>query len=290
MSSFLGNNQINAKTPACSMCTCAAPQGMTCQMTGMADANHANTIDSILIFDAPCGGTINCGGPLEVPNNWTGTCYGPDGFPANRLTCGASANMTCSTSTGAACALSVQVSPTTVAGGTCTPSQQTPMIAPVAWDVAGEACGGAQTSTKGCNAGLTCMPKPQAPFVSGVCIYQTGDLTCPPGQFSQKHLLYQGSNDMRTCSDCACGAPAGGDCSAAVTIYSDGTVNTCNSLVATINVNSQTGACANLTGNPATIGRKATLSAPTGGSCPATGGQPMGTATPTMPTTFCCIP
>jgi hypothetical protein len=50
------------------------------------------------------------------------------------------------------------------------------------------------------------------------------------------------------------------------------------------------GGCANLTGNPNVGSRKATVTAPQGGSCAAGGGQAIGAATPGTPTTFCCVP
>jgi hypothetical protein len=290
-SSFLGNNNIKVTTPSCSACTCTNPQGMACGMTGTADAQHANTIDAIVTVDAQCNGNVNCGGPLEVPNNWDGTCYGPDGLPASTNTCGTNSGAMCDMGTGA-CNQAIEVTALAVTGGTCTASQQTPVIAPVGWDVAGEACGGAPANLTGCNNGLTCMPKPAAPFASGVCIYKDGNNSCPPGQFSQQHLFYTDKTDTRTCTSCACGAPAGASCSATVTVYNNQQVNSCDAahLIATLHPSTAAGDCTNITGNPATVSRKAVFTAPTGGTCAASGGVPMGTAVPASPRTYCCIP
>jgi hypothetical protein len=278
VSAFVGNNQLTAPQAACSTCTCNAPTGQSCSYNG--------TID---VVDATCNGTPNCGAQFAVPAGWDGSCYGPDKLPGGVTTCGVNSGAMCNMGT-SACNVAAQMGSLTVSGGSCTASQQIPNIAPPAWGVAGEACGGAPNVTKGCNTGQSCMPKPQAPFHTGVCIQKGGDNACPPGQFSQKHLFYTSASDTRACSDCSCGVPGGGSCSATVTVYSATSVNTCTGLVATLNPTSTAGACTSLAGNPTTASRKATFSQVTGGACPASGGQPSGTVTPQSPTTFCCIP
>jgi hypothetical protein len=282
-SAYIGNNQIIAQQANCSTCTCANPQGQKCEVTGPADASKPNTIDPILVVDAACGTTPKCVGPLEVVPPWNGACYGPDGFASGQTTCGPGSNCTNGTQ---ACNKAMQVAPLQVTGGTCTPSAQTPNVPAVSWSIAGEACGGAVAGT-GCNAGKTCLPRPKAPFHTGVCIMQTGDIACPPGQFTAKHTFFTGSMDNRACSSCACDPAAGGTCSATVTVYSD---SGCSAVIATLHPTTAAGDCANIANNPAAVSRKAVFTAPAGGMCPPTGGQPSGTATPTSPTTFCCIP
>lgn len=285
-SSYLGNNQINAAQPTCSTCDCGKPQGEACRVTGSPDAQYPGTVDSIFVVDSACTASPNCGANLEVSPTWDGSCYGPDGVTSTS-TCGVNSGAQCNLGS-SPCNVSVQMLPLQVAAGTCTPTPQTPTIEPISWNGVGEACSAAAATDLGCNPGAVCLPKPPAPF-HGLCIYQDGDAsTCPPGQFSKKHLFYGGATDGRKCSDCSCGASAGASCSAQVTIYSDTTKNTCSHAVATLNVSTSGGDCQPLTGNPAAVARKAVFTTPTGGGCAASGGQPSGTATPTTPRTYCC--
>jgi len=273
---FVGNSQLSAAQASCSACTCSNPQGETCE------------VPTVRIADAPCGQGYACYRILDAPPaGWVpGTCYGTDGAKAGDTKCGPNSNG-CTAGT-QACNQSLRPDPAKVTGGTCTPSQQIPTVNPIGWGIAGEACGGAAMVTAGCNAGQACLPKPKAPFQQGVCIMKDGDNACPPGQFSQKHLLYAGAADTRTCSTCTCDAPVGSTCSASIEVYSSPFQNDCTSgpLLATV----PSGGCADTPSNPEIGSRKATTTPPTGGSCAPSGGQPTGTATPQSPTTFCCIP
>lgn len=290
-SDYLGNAQIMVPPATCSTCSCGSPQNQKCAVTGPASTNptYPNTMELVDLRDASCGGSPHCGAQLQVPNNWTGACYGPNGISGGETTCGVNAGANCTLGS-SACNVAIQVGPVVVSGGTCTATMQMPDVPPVAWGKAGEACGGAMPTGKGCNGTAQCLPKPHAPFETGLCVYMDGDNACPPGQFSEKHLFYTGTNDTRTCSDCSCDAPAGGTCSATITVYSDGTIDTCNTLIATLNPTTAAGDCKNIAGNPQVGSRKAVFSQVTGGNCQATGGQPSGTATPTTPRTYCCIP
>jgi hypothetical protein len=291
---YAGNGQFNAPAAQCSTCTCGNPSGQQCQATGPVDMqmspSYPNTIDFILVTDGVCGGSSQCSGQLQVPNTWTGACYGPNGWLGGQTTCGAGSN--CTNGTGA-CNKSLVMQPLQVTGGQCAPSTQSPTVPPVTWGALGDACGGEAMITKGCNAGRVCLPKAQAPFQSGLCVEKGGNNTCPPvagSPYTVKHLFYGSASDTRGCSDCACDPPAGGTCSATVKVYSDGTIDTCSTLVATLNATTTAGDCKNLTGNPQVGSRQATFSAVTGGTCNPTGGQATGAATPQSPTTFCCIP
>lgn len=78
-----------------------------------------------------------------------------------------------------------------------------------------------------------CLPTPAAPFQTGVCVYKAGDNECPT-LFPTKHVYYDKFEDTRGCSDCSCGNPLGGACTATIDIYKDPTVNTCNTLLTTM--------------------------------------------------------
>jgi hypothetical protein len=154
----------------------------------------------------------------------------------------------------------------------------------VTWNTAGKGCGNAPPGG-GCPGAEVCQPHPPGePFLTGLCVFKGGDNTCPAGPFSDRHVFYETAMDTRGCTSCSCSAPSGSTCDVSVTIYSD--LTSCTTPVTTFNA----GACGNLSGNPAVIGRSAAVLPPSGGSCNASGGQPTGSVTAILPTTFCCIP
>lgn len=260
VSPYKGNDMPSAPF-TCGACSCGAPTGQTCDLP-----------DLLQVMNAPCGQMATSVAPLPVPANWTGTCYGPSGWPAGQ---------TCN---GSPCNSSVMAPKATVTGGSCPASGGAPNLMPVTWSVLGKACGDAPMGG-GCGAGV-CQPKAAAPFEPGLCIYKASDNACPAGAFSQKHVFYEGADDTRACGACSCNTPQGSACDATISVYTDAGNNQCNTVGATF----QAGGCGNLSGNPAVKGRKATISAPMGGSCTPGVAIPSGTVTPTNATTFCCTP
>jgi hypothetical protein len=289
-SAYTGNNGISVPPANCSTCTCTAPQGQTCQVTGMQDPQTPANIDPLVVLDASCSGAPRCGTPLDTPPTWTGNCIGNNYVRGKQNTCQPSGNNTCDQGS-QPCNLSVIANPLKVTGGSCTASTQTPTIPPVGWSNVGEACGSATPGT-GCSASQTCLPTPLAPFHPGVCIMHDGEIDCPGGKFSEQHIFYTGKTDTRGCTACTCDAPTGGSCSATVTIYKDD--STCSTTPwVTLHPTSSAGDCQPIPDNNSDIvGRKAVFSPVTGGSCTPVGGQPTGTAAPdkATATTFCCIP
>jgi hypothetical protein len=190
---------------------------------------------------------------------------------------------------GVPCNQAITSAAPTVTGGSCAATGGMANVPQASWAILGKACGDAFIGG-GCGAGKVCQPKAAPPFLSGLCIFKTGDNTCPAGSaFSEKHIFYENFLDTRGCTTCQCGAPTGGSCQAQITVHSDQVVNTCNTQVGSFTA----GSCSNLSGNPGIFGRKATITQPpSGSSCAplAGGGQPTGSATPTSPVTFCCIP
>lgn len=260
---YEGENTLTTPSHTCSACTCGAPTGQTCDLP-----------DEIIIQNKTCGTTPTATGKLTVPAAWTGACHGPDGYEGGQ---------TCDNGP---CNVSITSAKPTVTGGSCTPSGGEPMLTPLAWAIHGKACGDAPPGG-GCGMGMVCQPKTQPPFLPGLCIYKGGDNSCPAGAFTEKHLFFEDAVDTRACSACTCGAPSGASCDATITLYSDQTLNTCTTQVTSFSA----GTCANVSGNPALVGRKATITAPTGGACAASGGgQPTGALTPSNATSFCCIP
>jgi hypothetical protein len=271
-SSFLGNGGFSAAAATCTACSCAGPTGETCVLPTEIDSE-----------DGMCGKAAECGGVLSTPAGWNGTCTGVDELPGGTDTCGAGSNCVNGT---AACNVSVSTAAPTVTGGTCVASGGTATVPPVTWATVARGCGDPEMTAPGCNNGQLCLPKPETPFVGAVCVYQAGDVaSCPPGVFSTKYVFYQGDTDDRGCSDCSCGTAAGSTCAATIRVYSDPTQTTCNTLVTSF----PAGTCVDLNGNPTLGSREATITQePSGGTCPAAGGAPIGTAAPALPTTFCC--
>jgi len=118
MTAYDGNATLDAPAATCN-CACNPPTGMTCAAGGPPDQNVSGTIDEVTVIDAACGGTITCGGGLEVMPNWNGACYGPDGFNGGGTNCGPN-SMTCTKSGSAPCNVSLMAAALKVTGGSCT--------------------------------------------------------------------------------------------------------------------------------------------------------------------------
>jgi hypothetical protein len=133
-----------------------------------------------------------------------------------------------------------------------------------------------------------CSPAATPPDGFRVCIAREGDADCPiVSPYSEKHVFYKGIDDTRDCTACTCGAPAGGSCSALVTIYTDAACSAqTGSAMAT---NAATSPCVDVPAGSA-IGSKAMgpiTYMP--GACAAIGGEPVGDAVPRDPVTVCCL-
>jgi len=148
-------------------------------------------------------------------------------------------------------------------------------------------CGAGNPPSDPCaNLGKICIPVAQPGFL--VCIEHDGDVPCPTAfsPYADKHVFYATLQDTRGCSPCTCDAPMGSTCSAPVSVYTDGA---CAVLAYTAAVGSSGPACHALpSGSP--LGSKAAGTATYApGLCTPGGGVPMGAATPTEPSTYCCL-
>lgn len=127
--------------------------------------------------------------------------------------------------------------------------------------------------------GALCMPQPDDNFA--VCVQQVGDVSCPIGPYGSKLLGYQSVNDTRACTSCSCSGASGVSCGGGWTEYNGGGCSGGNVLGT-----SGLGEC-----EPANSGGYGMYSASTsGGSCAPSTPQAQGTATPSGPVTFCCLP
>ena len=239
----------------CDACTCGAPQGASCSPPPIQCS----------------GNSTNCGGN---PQDWTsalkdGACDKPTNLAGNAFF------------------LSCKLTGTSAvtAPGQCTPSASD-FSNKGSWQQRIDVCG-TDKAGGGCGAGKVCVPKASGASVNeSVCVRHDGLMACPAG-YAQSVQGYGSASDSRACSACSCGGP-GTTCSAGSYTFYD--LDAC--------------ATAGQSDNPVTIGStacsnvstlldqgswsvQASLPVPSG-SCPASGGAPVGSVQPSQPVTYCC--
>ena len=161
----------------CDTCTCAPPSSgpITCQVE--LGSAGALCIGETMTAD-PQGACVIPPGPMGLSSGPNGDSYGPTMTPAP--------------------------------SGNCTPNGglAKPVAAPT-WTSVG-VCSTATGAAGACaTSGQVCVPLPQGETgsASGVCIYQSGDMACPSGSYSQRLLASDSIDDTRGCT-CACAPPA----------------------------------------------------------------------------------
>jgi hypothetical protein len=158
---------------------------------------------------------------------------------------------------------------------------------PVAgWTRTAVVCDPATDQSASCPAGDRCVLPPSPPL-TGFCMFEAGDVSCPLGTpYATKHTYYGGVADGRTCASCKC-APPGATCdfgSDDLLLYPNST--TCSGASTPL----QPGSCEAVLPDTASIKfQTAPNVVVAAGGCSASGGQPTGMATPAMPTTVCCM-
>jgi hypothetical protein len=125
-----------------------------------------------------------------------------------------------------------------------------------------------------------CLPtESDEPFAS-LCIFQEGDHECPAA-YPEKALRFEGFDDTRTCSSCACTGPAvNSSCGGTVSIGQAGTSAACLEQDITTN-----GCIAHNPGTP--VGARYAPAAEF--TCSPSGAELSGEATAVDPVTFCCV-
>ena len=120
-----------------------------------------------------------------------------------------------------------------------------------------------------------------------MCIYHEADVSCPDA-YPDKHLVYAGFDDQRTCSSCACSAPVGSSCTAALSVFKDGACSV--PLLGSLPISSSGPACVDLVPAGLPLGSKTvTALAYAAGNCMPSGGEASGTVEASGPSTFCCL-
>ncbi len=200
------------------------------------------------------------------------TCGSPNGDGA--LTCAKPGTTYCDAKKISA----FSVTASTASGGTCTPSR-TAAVPPMTWGAQIRLCGRANVAAS-CADG-TCVGATLPPFdATNRCVLRPGTWECPAG-YPQRRVFYEGGSDTRSCSSCTCGAAAGVTCEASVSTYGSSSCSGAPTTTKRVPV-----ACTSTTG----VERlSVSTPTPTGGSCPTSGGVPLGSFTPETPSTVCCV-
>ena len=171
----------------------------------------------------------------------------------------------------------------TASEGSCLPLATTTM-APASFMNATRACGASAAPVQAdCPAGSVCAPTPSGPFEPTLCIEQPGNVpACPTVAYTSRSVVFGGLNDTRGCSACTCGPVTGASCSGSVTEFaqSDTGCTTGQTIYAL-------GQSCDPVQQPSSLELAMTSS---GGSCAPSPVVATGSAVPTQPMTFCCIP
>src|SRR5262249_19713274 len=150
-------------------------------------------------------------------------------------------------------------------------------VTPATWNLVAQGCMQTTTPAQGtCSTDELCAPMPDPGY--HICIVSNFNVPCPVGAYSTKRTVFQGRSDLRDCTACTCSAVTA-TCNGSLTLYDR---PNCSG-----SQQSLPSSCTNLPTVPLFIAMF-TASSPTGASCQAAT-SPIGSATPTQPTTFCCI-
>jgi hypothetical protein len=243
--------------PACAACTCEPPTG-ECELP------------SLLIAS-----TAFCG-ELGVPHDFSGLdpteCDIENPVPLNQTP------------------KSVTIAPLTLMESGCKPPDSPPPLGngAASWKTYARACRG--VAFPPClDPSKLCVPTAEPPPEGfAQCIYREGDHECPL-DYPDKRLFFDKGTDTRSCSPCSCGDPIGSVCSATVRMYQDAL---CTVVAKDADVTSIEPKCVDLQVPPdvALLGKKVENITYEPGSCPPSGGEPVGAADLQGPSTFCCQP
>ena len=178
---------------------------------------------------------------------------------------------------------SLTVGPLSMTESGCQPvATLPPKSGATSWKMFARACSfGISTCPE---PGALCVPAAQPPPGFSQCIYQSGQHECPSG-YPDRRVFYDEISDSPHCSECACGVPEGGLCSAPLRTYQDAFCT----VIAPGGTYGLTAACGDLS-EGMSLGSKMVLAAPTyePGACEPSGGELTGSLELKRPSTFCC--
>lgn len=263
---YEGHGDLNAAN-SCGECQCDPPAGW-CELPATLTANAA----TCAMTDPSTARTA-----FDPPLAWDGSCTTNDSVATGQL---------CD---GGPCVESLTIAPLAVTETGCKPTQlPIPTDGPATWKTFARACRGFPLGT--CkHSGDVCVALPAPGFI--MCVFQKGDNDCSDHElvpFTEKHVFYKGLQDTRSCTACTCGPAIGSVCAAEVSIYSD---DACASAaVVAVLADSNTPTCHDVMVGSGLGSKAASPPMYEPGACAPSGGEPMGSADPVNPATFCCIP
>ena len=259
---YQAHQGINTPPAACGACSCAASSGGCSPPLSLSTSSKA------------CNGGSGTTTPFDGPLAWDGSCTAKDCI-----------------SPSPACAhpMSVQsltATPLAVTEQGCLPSNAVaPDPGPPTWMTEVLACRGPMFFGLDCNdPNKMCVAAATSGFA--MCVAHEKDVSCP-ANYPVKHVVYDGFDDQRFCSACACGAPVGSGCTASLNVFKDGA---CTMPLLTEALSSSSTTCVDLVPAGVPLGSKTlTALAYQPGSCAVSGGEPSGSVEPTGAATFCCL-
>ncbi len=268
---FVGYTELVAPPASCDICKCEKSEG-TC----------TDLPTDIQIRAGSCNDPNATALPFGGPPGWDGSCTS-----ANGITAGA----TCPEGSSTLCAQTVSVG--ALPGPTAEACAVTTHELPAFWKDTGWkerwiSCRGNVDELR-CGDSEACAPDRPLPWLQ--CVWRAGKhAQCPTNYQDGPRVLYPelAINDGRECTKCECGPPAGSACLATIRLFDDAA---CVSQFSEETIASYGGQCSNLYPPGKAVGAKAITDLHyAGGSCLASGGQPIGEATPddAQAVTFCC--
>jgi len=239
---------------SCSPAECTLPEGMHVSAATCADDESAS-----ITWDSPA---------------WQGECNAEGAIPPGQM-CG-----------GEVCAQSLTIEAPTVAP--CQPIAQGDELKPKPiWGLMALGCKIAPLTGEGCpNSGEACIPP--LPVGYTLCVYRDGHdpaFACDE-PYPRRVEVFADYQDNRVCEPCDCSAPDAAECSALVSVFTDGA---CGVQVAAATVALGDPQCVDLPAGAGLGSKAATWMEQTPGSCTAIGGA-VGAAVGVGPITLCCLP
>jgi hypothetical protein len=200
-----------------------------------------------------------------APNGWQGECVSPATVPASQLG-------------------SISFPPPSLAP--CV-SVTGPVITQgnYGWGTFARACGTAIPLVQ-CDGQQLCVPTSEPPPPGfRQCVFARGEQECP-ARFPDRHMYYNAIDESEVeCSACACTDPEGGDCQALVHAFADAM---CADELGSVMVTLASPQCVDPPDGSPLSAMAAEWIVTEPGSCIPQGGQPIGSAKPADPATFCC--
>jgi hypothetical protein len=220
--------------------------------------------------DCPGGGGVLT--PFDAIPGWEGTCDSSSAIPADQLCDGSPCVRSLSIS-------ALQVEP-------CQSIQKgEPDIPEVTWGTTARECLLSELSESDCGTGRVCIPP--VPPISTLCLWAKGIHECTEPEYPRRVVVYESPKDDRACTPCECGPQQGAECSALLSVFSDGA---CGDLLVTETLELGQPICTDLPEGTALGSKGAFFKIDEPGTCAPSGGELSGGLELAGALTLCCQP